>query len=338
MKKNISIILSVCIVICFAGCDRAYKHTTEYISRNSFMLDTLIEIRLYDWEEEYTLTLAMEEISRLERMLSATYEGSDIYCLNQEDGKSWVTISKECEEVLALAKEYWTKSDGNFDITIGPLINLWNIRNGGHYPSEKELSETLAKISTDRLLIKERKAFLSEPGMEVELGAIAKGYIADQVKIILLKEGVKHGIIDLGRNILAFGGKSDNEPFIIGVQDPFKPGEVIAELAIENNSVVTAGAYERYFIHEGVRYHHILNPFTGFPADTGLESVTVISDYSADGDSLSTICMLLGEKKGLSLIESLSGVEALFVRSDGICVESSGFSDYVVKRYYTLAE
>jgi thiamine biosynthesis lipoprotein len=295
------------------------------------MLDTIVTITLYDWTDEDTLTMAMEEIDRLERLLSVEKEGSDLYRLSEAAGEKWVNISPECQEVLTMAKEYWSLSEGHFDITAGPLIDLWSIRDGtGHYPSEEELQTTFPKISSERLQIGEGRAYLEEAGMKANLGAIAKGYIADKVKTLLVEAGVKHASIDLGRNLIFIGEKTDQSPFRVGVQSPLdERGELVQILLISGKSVVTAGINERNFEYEGVKYHHILDPFTGFPADTGVASVTIISDKSAMGDALSTTCLLLGEEKGLALIEKMPDVEALFIEKDGDKVMSSGFAAYL---------
>ena len=142
-----------------------------------------------------------------------------------------------------------------------------------------------------------------------------------------MQEGVEHAIIDLGRNILLIGEKPEGAAFLIGVQDPVQEGESIwCAVEARDNSVVTAGVNERFFEEDGVRYHHILDPHTGFPSDTGLASVTIVSETSVQGDALSTTCMLLGEEKGLALIESIPDVEALFIRADGSETQTPGFA------------
>lgn len=326
MRKQGMLVLLLLPLLLVSGCQKE----TPTVSRTSFMLDTVINITLYDWEDEQTLTLAMEEISRLEGLLSVEKEGSDLDRLCKAAGKEWVDVSPECEEVLRLSKEVFSMSEGHFDVTVGPLIDLWSIRDGqGHIPTEEERKEALSHISSDQLLIEEGRAYLAEPGMKANLGAIAKGYIADQVKQVLVNAGVKHAIIDLGRNLVIIGGKPDGSPFQVGVQSPFEEqGEILKAIAVSDRSVVTAGINERFFEYQGKRYHHILDPFTGFPADTGVASVTIISESSAMGDALSTTCLLLGEEKGLALVERLQDVEALFVLSDGQMRMSPGFSAY----------
>jgi thiamine biosynthesis lipoprotein len=255
-------------------------------------------------------------------------EGSELDQLAKAAGKEWVEISPETQEVLLLAKEYTVLSGGLFDVTSGPLIDLWDINNGGHYPTQAELDTVLPLISNEDLLIEDGRAYLAREGMEANLGAIAKGYIADKVKELLLEQGVEKAIIDLGRNVLLVGTKPDGSNFNVGVQDPNQDqGILLGLVSTADTSVVTSGINERYFTYEGVDYHHILDPFTGFPADNDLASVTILSTSSAQGDALSTTCLLLGVENGMALIESLEGVEAFFIAKDGTTTMSSGFEE-----------
>ena len=193
----------------------------------------------------------------------------------------------------------------------------------------EELSAARGLLGMDNLVLDEANgaAYLARPGMRLDLGALAKGYIADKVKALLLSRGVKSGVIDLGRNILLIGEKPEQEPFSIGIQSPDASGELLRVLALRDKSLVTSGTYERYFDYRGQRYHHVLDPFTGFPADRGLLAVTILSGSSLLGDALSTSCLLLGVEEGLALIDSIPEAEALFVRTDGSVITSSNFPD-----------
>ncbi len=325
--KRFALLLHLLLLLCACGGEPEQEVPT--VQKTNFQMDTVVTITLYDWTDENTIDAAFAEIDRLEDLLSVEKEGSDLDRLAKAAGQDWVEIAPETLEVLELAKEYCTVSDGLLDVTAGPLIDLWDINHGGHYPTQEELDAVLPLIGCDDLLVEEGRAYLSRPGMEANLGAIAKGYIADRVKDLLVGMGVEHAVLDLGRNILLIGGKTEDIPFRIGVQDPNgDQGALLAVLAVSDKSLVTSGVYERYFEHEGKRYHHILDPNTGFPADNGLAAVSIVSDDSANGDALSTTCLLLGKEKGLALIESLPGVEALFVEGDGTMTASSGFDAY----------
>lgn len=323
-KRCLCLLLGLVALLALTGCTQQQSQPVE---KTNLMLDTIVTIRFYDDSDPALLETAFDEIQRLENLLSVTVEGSDLDRLNQAAGQSWVDIAPETEEVLRLAKEYSVLSGGYFDVTSGALIDLWNIHDGeGHYPTQEELDEAMPLTDSDALLVEEGRAYLTKEGMKVNLGAIAKGYIADRVKALLLDEGVTHAALDLGRNLLLIGGKTEEEPFRIGVQDPADAaGALVGYVSVADKSVVTSGTYERYFTYEGQRYHHILDPFTGFPADNGLASVTILSDSSAQGDALSTSCLLLGQEKGLALIESLDGVEALFIDETGTMTATDGF-------------
>lgn len=306
------------------------EKTQPPLERSSFMLDTVVSITLYDWEDEETLSRAMTEMNRLEGLLSVSKQDSDLARLAHAAGDDWVDIAPETQEVLEAAKAYWTLTDGYFDVTAGPLIDLWNIGSaGGHYPSSEELTQALSLISAQRLQVEDGRAYLEQPGMEAHLGGIAKGYIADRIKALLLEEGVTSAVIDLGGNVLVIGEKPTGEPFRIGIRAPMTDSGMLEDVVrLRDKSLVTAGVYERYFEYEGRAYHHILDPFTGFPADTGLVSVTVLAEDSMAADALATSCLLLGETAGLALVTELPDTEALFLREDGTVACTEGFSAY----------
>ncbi len=306
---------------------------TEPVSKTNFMLDTIVQITLYDGTDPGVIDQAFDEIRRLEDILSVEREGSDLDRLAQAAGQDWVEIQPETEEVLRLAKTYSARSQGAFDVTAGPLIDLWDIHNGeGHYPSPEELAQVLPLIGDADLLVEEGRAYLARPGMIANLGAIAKGYIADQVKALLVEQGVKSAVLDLGRNVLLIGGKPDGSSFVVGVQDPNQEqGQLMGRIEATDKSIVTSGINERKFTYNGQSYHHVLDPVTGFPVENELASVTILSQSSADGDALSTTCLLLGQEKGMALVESLEGVEALFIAKDGSCTESSGMDGVFIQ-------
>ncbi|MBR5533385.1 MAG: FAD:protein FMN transferase, partial [Ruminiclostridium sp.] len=275
-----TLLCALVLLLGLGGCSQQ----DEPVSKANFLLDTYVQITLYDDSDPAVIDLAFQEITRLEDMLSVNREGSELDQLAKAAGKEWVTISPETQEVLLLAKEYADLSGGLFDVTAGPLIDLWDINGEGHYPTQEELDAVLPLISSDDLLVEDGRAYLAREGMEANLGAIAKGYIADKVKELLMAEGVESAILDLGRNVLLIGDKPDGSAFKVGVQDPNQDqGVLLGLVTTADTSVVTSGINERYFTYEGVDYHHILDPFTGFPADNDLASVTILSTSSAQG-------------------------------------------------------
>ncbi len=323
MRKTIALLLAL-LLFAFAGC----QPQPRPLARTDYLLDTVVTLTLYGAREE-DLDAAFAEIRRLSDLLDAYSAVSDLGRLQAAAGQAPVTLSPETMELLAFAKTMHEKTGGYLDVTVGPLIDLWDIRNGGHFPTAEELAAARDLLGMDDLILDEANgtAYLARPGMRVDLGALAKGYIADKVKALLLNRGVKSGVIDLGRNILLIGEKPGGAAFSIGVQSPSSSGELLRVLALKERSLVTSGTYERFFEHDGRRYHHVLDPFTGFPADTNLSAVTVLSGSSLWGDALSTACLLLGVEQGMALVDSIPDMEALFVRMDGTVVTSPRFPE-----------
>ncbi len=324
MRKTIALLLALLLLFAFAGCEKQPK----LLQRTDYLLDTVVTLTLYD-ATETDLDAAFQEIRRLSGLLDAYDPFSDLGWLQAAAGLKPVAVAPETMELLSFAKDIYAKTGGYLDVTVGPLIDLWDIRNGGHYPSEEELTASLGLLGLDGLILDETAgtAFLKRPGMRVDLGALAKGYIADRVKALLLDRGVQSGVIDLGRNILLLGEKPGQKPFSIGIQSPGAAGEMVRVLALRDKSLVTSGTYERFFEQDGRHYHHVLDPFTGFPADRGLLAVTILSDSSLWGDALSTACLLLGAERGMALVDSIPEAEALFVLADGSVQTTAGFPE-----------
>jgi len=325
MRKIILLSIISVLVLSLAGCGGG---APSYVSRNAFLLDTIVTIKIYDQDVPETVwDDAFGEIERLDALLSAHTEGSDTARINEAAGVSPVTVSLETMDVIEKGIEYSRMTGGLFDITAGPLISLWAINPPeGHVPTETELAETLPLIGWQDLEIDEAQSqvYLARVGMAVDLGAIAKGYIADKVKETLAADGIEHAIISLGGNIQLIG----DTPYGIGIQDPDQgSGVYLGRVTLTGMSAASSGDYERYFEENGVRYHHILDPVTGYPADTGLRGVSVIAPHSVDADALSTAVFLLGPEAGMALIEGLSGIEAVLVTDDREVLLSSGLEE-----------
>ena len=289
------------------------------LSQTRFMLDTFVTLYLYP-EDEQLFAPGFELIQALEKKLSAHLEGSEIYGLNMNKS---ARLSEECLEAVKLGLYYGDLSGGSFDISILPLSSLWNFDKGSHEPpAAQSLLEAVQNVDYTRVKISGDTVSLEE-GMALDLGGIAKGYIADELAQFMRSRGVESALLDLGGNIYALGS-NQGEPFKIGVACPDSPQEVAGYLELRDASAVTSGIYQRYSSWEGRRYHHILSPNTGLPADNSLASATVIAQSSAHCDALSTICMLLGEDKALELINSLEGAEAVLIRRDGEIIFSQG--------------
>ncbi|MBO6147945.1 MAG: FAD:protein FMN transferase [Lachnospiraceae bacterium] len=307
----------ISLMTIFMGCG-----STQPISKSDFVLDTIAVIQIYDKQDRGLLDKAFELCRKYERLFSATIATSDIGRLNRSEGKT-VQVSDECFELLGKAYEYGKITDGIFDVTIYPVSLLWDFKSGKGKPPEKEaIEEALSHVDYRQIVFEPENngIRLKDPKAKVDLGGIAKGYIADRIKDYLLSEGVKSAIINLGGNVLTIGANSSGKAFRIGIQKPFSGnGEVLDSLEVIDRSVVTSGSDQRFFRYEGRLYHHILDPRTGYPSDSGLQSVTIVSRHSLDGDALSTASFILGQERAEELLRGLSeqggdyeGIEASF--------------------------
>lgn len=303
---------------------------TTPISKTSFKLNTVVSITLYDSQDESIIDEAFQLCDYYENLLSRTKKESEIYKLNEEGHNSY-TISDETKELLTAGFHYSQLSNGAFDLTLEPLTSLWNFgTKEARLPSQEEIEEALTHIGYQYLKIDGNTVTFDKEGMGVDLGAIAKGYIADKMKEFLISKGVNSAIINLGGNILCVGDKPDGSAFLVGIQKPFKDrNETIAVMEIRDLSVVSSGIYERFFTVDGKNYHHILNPATGYPYENDLTSVTIISKDSVDGDALSTTCFALGLEEGMKLINSLPDTYAVFITSNYELHYSDGFIENI---------
>lgn len=305
---------------------------TEPVTATAFRLNTVVTITLYDSEDQELLDQAMELCDHYEKIFSRTLPESELYRLNagtlpQEDGA--FIISDTLADLINEGLRYSELSGGAFDISIGPVSSLWDFTSGSSViPDEDDVKDALKLVDYRQVFLDGNRIRFGMEGMQLDLGAIAKGYIADRIKEFLVSEGVKSAILDLGGNILCIGERPDDTPFRIGIQRPFaQRSETVSVAQIDDKSVVSSGIYERYFEKNGILYHHILNPRTGFPYENDLVSVTIISDRSTDGDGLSTSCFALGLEQGMELINSLPDVYAAFITADGKLHFSEGMTE-----------
>ena len=307
----------------------ALEYASAPVSRYSLdYLDTFIEIKVFNNVEEEVLDHCFDIIASYENRLSRTLAGTEIYELNETG-----TVEME-EDVLRLMEKglyYSQLSDGIFDITVEPVTSLWDFKaETPALPEAGALEEAVKHVDYTKLSIDGNRVTLSDPESGVDLGAIAKGYVADQVKAYLVEQGVNSAIINLGGNVLCIGTKPDGSTFNVGLQYPFGArDDLIAIVRIDDFSVVTSGIDQRNFTLDGKLYHHILNTETGYPCENGLLSVTIISENSVDGDGLSTSCFALGLEKGMELIDSIDGIYAAFVTEDYEIHYSKGFEEHI---------
>lgn len=345
----------VCPILLFTGCGNitdADTSTTgnEPISISSIKLNTAVQITIYDSQDKALLDDCLALCDKYELIFSRTNEKSELYKLNHRkdtsdkdpnaDGQTtpypvsgiadtW-HISEDLAALISEGLDITRESDGAFDIAIAPLTSLWDFTaEDPKVPDDAAIQKALPLCSSNGVTIDGQDITLPSDDIQFDVGAIAKGYIADRLKDFLVKKGVNSAIINLGGNVLCIGSKPDGTPFKVGIQKPFADrNETEAVMDITGKSVVSSGIYERCFKQNGKLYHHILNPKTGFPYDNSLISVTIISDQSVDGDALSTTCFALGLEDGLKFAEK-KGVQAVFITEDYELHYTDGFQDEI---------
>ena len=302
--------------VLLSGCTTPPEN--EPLTMTGTYFDTVVQIQVWGADQEI-MEHCRQVCEDYEQMLSATIETSEISRINNAGGEP-VEVSDETAGLIEEGIKYGDISDGQFDITIASATDLWNFTDNAEkiLPDPDELAEAVTHIDYHCIKVEGNTVTLTDPEARIDLGGIAKGYIADRLKEYLKDEGIEHALIDLGGNMLTLGRRYDGNDFRIGIQKPFADtGTAMAVVSVNDKSVVTSGDYERYFEKDGVIYHHILDPDTGYPVQNDLDQVTIISDQSVDGDALSTTCFAMGLEDGLELIRSLDGIEAVFVTKDG---------------------
>ncbi|MBY6797212.1 FAD:protein FMN transferase [Clostridium botulinum] len=322
------LLLCICLPLVFVGCN---SKSEEPVSRETYLMGTIINIKAYGKNADKAVQASVDKISDIENKMSLNISTSEINKINKNAGIAPVKVSKNTFDVVKASLIYSEKSKGSFDITVEPLVSLWGIgTDKARIPSKDEISNALKLINYKDVVINEKEStiMLKRKGQAIDLGAIAKGYTADELKKVLLNYNVSSAFLSLGGNVYVLGNKPDKTPWKIGVQNPLEPrGDYLGIVSVSDKSVVTSGNYERFFERNGKRYHHIFDTKTGYPAEKGLISVSIISDKSIDGDALSTSVYTLGLDEGKKLIESLKGVEAIFVTNDKKVYVTSGLKD-----------
>lgn len=311
MKKTRKSLMLLLFPLLLSGCS---LKTQEPISKTGIYFDTVIQIDIYDSNDTKLLNQCFEKCQAFEQTISRTIETSEIYQINHAKGNS-VEVSDVTLELIQKGIKYGDLTNGKFDITIAPLMELWDFKNNtSNVPDDDDIEEALSHVNYKNIVIDGNKVSLTDPNAAIDLGGIAKGYMADYLKDYLIDEGIESALINLGGNILTIGSKPDGTPFNLGIQKPFdRQGTAITSVKTTDSSVVSSGVYERYFEVDDTLYHHIIDTATGYPCDNGLLGVTILSEKSVDGDALSTSCFVLGLEEGKKLVESLDNVDAIFI-------------------------
>ena len=307
------------LALACAGCGRVQSAETAF-----FAMDTYMVIEARGRDAEKAAAEAEQSVFALENLISRTRENTDIARLNGAEGAE-VTVSPETMALLRQAKALAVP--GVFDPTIAAVSDLWGINtDGARVPSQEEIDGARATVSIDNLILTGEDRARLRNGARLDLGGIGKGMAADRCAEILRARGIESAMITLGGNIYALGEKADGSPWKIGIADPDGGASFIATLAVKDTSVVTTGDYERYFLRDGVRYHHVFDPATGAPARSGLRSVTVVNRDSTLADARSTALFVLGLEKGLQYCEE-NGLQAVFITEEREIYVTEGLRD-----------
>ncbi len=274
------------------------------LTKDGYYFDTYVSLSVYSSKDSKYLDECLKMCERYDNLFSPTIEGSDIYNINHAKGEP-VKVDPETYYLLQRALEFCEETEGAVDITVAPLMDVWGLSHesgnllgdtDNKKPTDSDIEDALKRVDYRNVILEEDNYVrLNDPETRIDLGFIAKGYIADKIKEYLVSKGVKSAIVSLGGNVVVIGTKPDGSDYNIGIKDPDNSGEIIESLKVYDCSVVTSGTYERYVEYDGVKYHHILNTATGYPVDNNVKSVTVLSHSSLEGDALSTICLILGE-------------------------------------------
>ena len=341
MKKSLFVCF-VCVVVFCNSCSITKKqnqktdYATENIkcSKDVFAMDTYMSFTAYGGHAEEAVNAAEAEIKRLDTLWSVSSQEGEIYKLNKNGQQR---ISKDTKKLLTYASKIYKTTDGAFDITVYPLMDLWGFTSGKYrVPTTKEIQNNLELVNQGQLMYdKEKENLTLGTGQKVDLGAIAKGFASARIMEIWKEKGVNSGVVSLGGNVQVLGKKPDGSMWNVGIKRPNRQEEdLIGTLSLENKAVITSGGYERYFENKGKIYHHILDTKTGYPAEKGLASVTIISGDGTLADGLSTALFVMGKEKAITYWkEYVKKFDMILVTEEGSVIVTEG-----VKNCFTSAE
>ncbi len=318
--KKINFLLSVPLSLCLLMNSANGK---EVFSDITFAIGTIISTQVKADDEkqaEFCRNLVNSETRRLENLLSTYIEDSDVVRLGKANGE-WVEVSSETMEILEQSKQFAKLTLGTFDPTVGSLVKLWSVDQDSHrIPSQEEIQRALKHVDYNKIQTKQENgkhfARLGEH-QEVTLGAIGKGYISDKVIQLLDQKGCTDTLLSFGGNIIGNGTNDKGKPWRIGLQMPGKErGDFFAVLPLDNSSIVTSGDYEKFFVQDGVKYHHLLNPVTGKPVRATLSSVTIMDNSSSKADALCTALFVMGWEHAIEFLKRNPELKAVLMNAD----------------------
>lgn len=334
MKKSLLIgVLMMALTLC--GCSASdssdagsavNESAAASHARELFAMDTVMTLEAYGDQAETALDAATAEIERLDALFSISSSDGDIATLNAE---KTVTAEADTLTLLERAEDIAVSTDGLFDCTIAPLMDAWGFSSGDYQvPDAATLTSLLAAVDHSQVAISGDTVTIPE-NMSIDLGGIAKGFTSDRVMEIFADNGVTSGIISLGGNVQTLGHKPDGSLWRVGIQDPDDTSNILATVEVADKAVITSGGYQRFFEENGVTYHHIIDPRTGYPADSGLTSVSIVSDDGTLADGLSTSLFIMGHDAAIDYWRAHSeDFDFILVSEDGSVTISAGLEDY----------
>lgn len=332
LKKILA--LGLASAILFTGCAERREAAQQMLENQkmenrheatTFAMDTVMTFTVIHEDGDEIIIDAEQEIRRLENLLSVTVESSDISKLNAAAGKEALDMQIDTQVLLAKGKELGEKTGGAFDIAISPIVKAWGFTEEEHHvPTQAELDALLPVTDPSDVILDAGKAYLQKEGMAVDLGGIAKGYASDKVSELLKEKGVESAIVSLGGNVVGIGRKPDGEKWEVALANPLDANDYCGLISIEDKAVVTSGGYQRFFEENGRKYHHIIDPATGYPAESGLLSVTIISESGTEADVLSTALFVMGLEDALEYWQKNGGFEAIFITEAGEVIATEG--------------
>lgn len=290
----------------------------QEIESTTYAMNTVVSYRVIGVNAQEAVDLVLAEIDRLENLFSRFRPGSDIHRLNHADAGRPVPISPETAAVLSRGIHLNKLTEGNFNLLVGSLVDLWDFKHAAVAPAESRLNACLETLHAGQPVVDpDNRGSLIRPGQTIDLGGIAKGYAADRCLEILKQHGIRSAFINFGGNVAVIGCRPDGAPWHVGIRHPRSMDRLLGSVAVVDESVVTSGDYERYFIDpSGRRYHHLLNPVSGYPARSGLTSATIIASDGMVADALSTAIFVAGLDKATQYLQSFPGAEAILVDED----------------------
>ncbi|MBR4283809.1 MAG: FAD:protein FMN transferase [Anaerotignum sp.] len=332
LKKILALALAATVL--FTGCENRREETKQALENQkmenrheatSFAMDTIMTFTVIHEDGDQIIIDAEQRIRELENLLSITLENSEVSRLNAAAGKEAIEVSKDTWILLEAGKNLGAGTGGAFDIAISPVVKAWGFTEAEHHvPTQAELDALLPLTNPDDVVLDKMTVYLEKEGMAVDLGGIAKGYASDEVASLLKGKGVESAIVSLGGNVFGIGTKPNGEKWEVALANPLDANDYCGLISIEDKAVVTSGGYQRFFEENGKKYHHIIDPATGYPAENGLLSVTIISESGMEADVLSTALFVMGLEDGLKYWQENGGFEAIFVTETGEVIATEG--------------